>query len=142
MPGVVWVAIAVLVAITLVLVVGASRLQTLSHRVGSFPCSARASGNPQGSWTLGIAQYAVGRIEWWRCWSLSPRAARTWYRDRLEVTGRFPLAAEDPAGQEARFLVQCRYDGMDFELNISAGDYTGLASWLEAAPPGRRDLVL
>lgn len=141
MPGVIWIAIAVLGALALVLALGISRLRTLSRRVGSFNCNARPTGNPEGSWTPGIAQYAVGRIEWWRCWSLSPRAARTWYRDRLEVTGRFPLAAEDP-GQEARFLVQCRYDGMDFELNISAGDYTGLASWLEAAPPGRRDLVL
>ncbi|WP_125774372.1 DUF2550 domain-containing protein [Antribacter gilvus] len=139
MPGVVWIAIAVLVAFALVLVVGVSRLRALSHRVGSFPCGARAAGNPQGAWTLGIAQYGVGRIDWWRCWSLSPRPARTWQRERLEVTGRVPL---DQAGQPDQYLVQCRYDGLDFELNISAGDYTGLASWLEAAPPGRRDLVL
>lgn len=139
MPGVVWVAIAVLVAVALVLLVGGSRLRALSHRVGSFPCGARASGNPQGSWTLGIAHYSEGRIEWWRAWSLSPRPARTWYRDRLEVTGRVLL---EQSGQPDRYLVRCRYDGAELELNISSGDYTGLASWLEAAPPGRRDLVL
>lgn len=141
MPGVIWIAIAVLAALALVLAAGISRLRTLSRRVGSFNCSARPTGNPEGSWTPGIAQYAVGRIEWWRCWSLSPRPARTWYRERLTVTARTPLDP-DERGQGDHYLVQCRYDGLDFELELAAGDYFGLASWLEAAPPGRQDLVL
>jgi hypothetical protein len=135
----VWVLVAVVVAAALVVALGASRLHTLSHRVGSFPCNARAGGNPAAAFTLGIAHYAVGRIEWYRCWSLSPRAARTWLRDRLVVTGRVPL---EQAGQADQYLVQCRYEGTDFELSMSAAAYAGLASWLEAAPPGRRDLVL
>ena len=84
-------------------------------------------------------KYAVGRIEWYRQWSLAPRPARTWMRDRLVVTGRVPL---DQAGQSDQYLVQCRYDGTDFELSMSTAAYAGLASWLEAAPPGRHDLVL
>ncbi|RPF20173.1 DUF2550 domain-containing protein [Myceligenerans xiligouense] len=136
MPGVVWIALAIVAAIALVLGVGASRLHTLSRRVGSFSCNARAAG--QDSWTAGIAQYAVGRIEWWRCWSLSPRPARTWYRERLELVGREEFDGDGPV----HYLVRCRYDGLDFELDLDSGDYFGLASWLEAAPPGRRDLVL
>ncbi|QAY63266.1 DUF2550 family protein [Xylanimonas allomyrinae] len=139
MPAVVWGVLAVVVIVALVLALGASRLRSLSHRVGSFPCHARAAGNPRVAFTLGIAHYAVGRIDWYRCWSLSPRAARTWLRDRLEVTGRVPLDQADQAGQ---YLVRCRYDDIDFELSMSAAAYAGLASWLEAAPPGRRDLVL
>jgi hypothetical protein len=135
-PGVVWIALAIVAAIALVLALGASRLRALSHRVGSFSCNARASG--QDSWTAGIAQYAVGRIEWWRCWSLSPRPARTWHRERLELVGREEFDGDGPQ----RYLVRCRYDGLDFELDLASGDYFGLASWLEAAPPGRRDLVL
>jgi hypothetical protein len=134
-----WVAIAVLVVLALTIAAGVSRLRTLSHRVGSFPCAARPLASPQASWTLGIAQYAVGRIDWWRCWSLSPRPARSWLRERLVVTGRQPL---DNAGQPGQYLVRCRYDGVEFELSLSAGAYSGLASWLESAPPGRRDMVV
>jgi hypothetical protein len=139
MEYVIWVVAAVLLVLLLAVVSGASRLRRLSRRVGSFPCSARAAGNPHAPWSVGIAHYAVGRIEWWRCWSLAPRPARTWYRDRLTVTGRAPL---DLAGQPDQYLVRCRYDGVDFELTMSAGAYAGLASWLESAPPGRRDLVV
>jgi hypothetical protein len=140
-PGVVWIAIAVLGALALVLAAGISRLRTLSRRVGSFNCAARATGNPEGSWTPGIAQYAVGRIEWWRCWSLSPRPARTWPGAGRGFPRPTPLDP-DERGQGDHYLVQCRYDGLDFELDLAAGDYFGLASWLEAAPPGRQDLVL
>ncbi|AEG45017.1 DUF2550 domain-containing protein [Isoptericola variabilis] len=139
MPFVAWAGIAVLVVLALIVATGASRLRTLSRRVGSFPCSARPAGNPQAAWSLGIAHYAVGRIEWWRCWSLSPRPTRTWLREELSITGRVPL---DQAGQPDEYLVRCRYDGTDFELTMSSGAYAGLASWLEAAPPGRRDLVV
>jgi hypothetical protein len=138
-PAAVWILVALLAVAGLVLAAGASRLRTLSHRVGSFPCHARPAGNPAATFTLGIAHYAVGRIDWYRCWSLAPRPARTWRRDRLVVTGRVPL---DHAGQTDQYLVRCRYDGTDFELSMSTAAYAGLASWLEAAPPGRRDLVL
>ncbi len=139
MPFAAWVAVAVVALLALLAAIGAWRLRRLSHRVGSFPCHARAADTPSAAFTLGIAHYAVGRIDWYRCWSLAPRPARTWSRDRLEVTGRVPL---DQAGQPDQYLVRCRYDGTDFELSMSTGAYSGLASWLEAAPPGRRDLVL
>lgn len=139
MPAAIWVLLAILAIAALVVAAGASRLHGLSRRVGSFSCNARAGGNPGAAFTLGIAHYAVGRIEWYRCWSLSLRPARTWLRDRLIVTGRVPL---DQAGQTDQYLVLCRYDDVDFELSMSLAAYAGLASWLEAAPPGRRDLVL
>jgi hypothetical protein len=138
-PFVAWAGIAVLVVLALVVTAGASRLRTLSRRVGSFPCSARPAGNPHAAWSLGIAHYAVGRIEWWRCWSLAPRPTRTWLREELTITGRVPL---DQAGHQDEYLVRCRYEGTDFELTMSSGAYAGLTSWLEAAPPGRRDLVV
>ncbi len=139
MPVAVTVLLVILVVIGLVAATAVSRLHTLSHRVGSFQCAARAAGIPGSPFTPGIAHYAVGRIEWYRQWSLAPRPARTWMRDRLVVTGRVPL---DQAGQSDQYLVQCRYDGTDFELSMSTAAYAGLASWLEAAPPGRHDLVL
>jgi hypothetical protein len=138
-PAALIVMVVILGIATLVLAAGASRLHTLSRRVGSFSCHARSAASPPAAFTLGVALYAVGRIEWYRCWSLSVRPARTWLRGRLAVTGRTPI--EQP-GQPEQYLVTCRYDDVDFELVMSVAAYAGLASWLEAAPPGRRDLVL
>jgi hypothetical protein len=127
---------AVLGAVLLVLVVaialGASRLRVLSSRVGSFVCAARPVQPSAGSWTAGIAHYGVGRIDWWRSWSLAPRPARSWCRDELVVVARARVA---PAGGQDLVLVRCRYQGTDFELTMSPDASAGLTAWLEAAPP-------
>ncbi|MEK8228151.1 DUF2550 family protein [Oerskovia sp. M15] len=38
--------------------------------------------------------------------------------------------------------MECSYNEVRFELLMSSGAYAGLASWLEAAPPGRRGVVV
>jgi hypothetical protein len=135
-PLPVWIAIALLVAVALVAGLGAVRLRAIAHRVGAFECSARPVG-PGASWSLGIAHSGVGRIDWWRCWSLSLRPARTWRRSDLMIVSRRPLDDDRDL-----FLVECSYEGTRFELVMSSGAYAGLASWLESAPPGRRDVVV
>lgn len=135
-----WIALGLLLAVLVVVGVGALRLRALAHRVGSFECGARSAGAENGSWTLGIAHYGVGRIDWWRSWSLSLRPARSWSRHDLVITGREPLDGADARSDS--YLVRCRYHGQDFELTMSRAAYEGLASWLEAAPPGRRDVVV
>ena len=67
MPLPAWIAIGLLLAVALVIGLGALRLRAIAHRVGSFECSARPAGAEQASWSLGIAHYGVGRIDWWRC---------------------------------------------------------------------------
>lgn len=134
-----WIALGLLVAVLVVAGLGAFRLRALTHRVGSFECGARPAGG-DAAWTLGVAHYGVGRIDWWRCWSLSLRPARTWARYDLVITGREPLTAAD--SRPDAYLVHCTYQGQEFELTMSRGAYEGLASWLEAAPPGRRDVVV
>ncbi|GAA3213424.1 DUF2550 domain-containing protein [Oerskovia jenensis] len=137
MPLPAWIAIGLLLAVALVIGLGALRLRAIAHRVGSFECSARPAGDGQSSWSLGIAHYGVGRIDWWRCWSLSLRPARTWRRQDLVIVSRRPLDEDRDL-----FLVECSYEGVRFELSMSSGAYAGLASWLEAAPPGRRGVVV
>ncbi|WP_265521903.1 DUF2550 domain-containing protein [Oerskovia flava] len=139
MPPLVWLLIGLLTAVLVVVGLGVVRLRALVHRVGSFECGLRPAGNPQGAWTQGIAHYGVGRIDWWRFWSVSLRPAQTWSREDLTITGRVPL---DAAGRPDVYLVRCSYQGRDVELTMSSGAYAGLASWLEAAPPGRRDVVV
>ncbi|QDW64081.1 DUF2550 domain-containing protein [Oerskovia sp. KBS0722] len=137
MPLPAWIAIGLLLAVALVVGLGALRLRAISHRVGSFECSARPAGDEQASWSLGIAHYGVGRIDWWRCWSLSLRPSRSWRRQDLVIVSRRPLD-----GDRDLFLVECSYEDVRFELTMSSGAYAGLASWLEAAPPGRRGVVV
>ena len=121
-----------LVALVGTLALGASRLRTLSGRVGSFECNARPTLPPGGPWVAGIAQYGAGRLDWWRSWSLSPRPARSWRRAEFQVTGHVSLGG---AGRPDLYLVQCKHLDADFELTMSPEAYAGLTSWLEAAPP-------
>ena len=133
-----WIALGLLVLVLVAIGLGVWRLRALSHRVGSFECGARRAGAPGAPWVAGIAHYGVGRIDWWRLWSVSLRPARTWSRYDLVITGREPFSGDGPDA----YLVRCRYRGQDFELTMSRAAYEGLASWLEAAPPGRRDVVV
>ncbi|KAJ8144919.1 hypothetical protein OY671_001980 [Metschnikowia pulcherrima] len=133
-----WIALGSLVLVLVAIGSGVWRSRASSHRVGSFECGARRAGAPGAPWVAGIAHYGVGRIDWWRSWSVSSRPARTWSRYDLVIAGREPLAGE----ASDTYLVRCRYRGQDFELTMSRAAYEGLASWSEAAPPGRRDVVV
>lgn len=126
-------------------------------RGATFDCSLRA-GPAHGSagglaaaprdepggqpWTIGVARYGPDRLEWFRVFSLSPRPARCFERDRFElVAQRVPAAPESRAALPGVTVVSARYDSGDVDLAMSPEAYTGLASWLEAAPPGRTGRV-
>lgn len=104
------------------------RLGMLTSRVGSFECGLRPE-HGHGEPVSGIAQYGVGRLDWWRTASLSPRPARTWDRRGLEVERR----VDDPH-RPGKVLVRCRHGAEQFELSLSRAACAGLTSWLEAAP--------
>ena len=110
---------------------GASRLRTLSGRIGSFVCGARPVYPPGGAVVAGIAQYGSGRLDWWRSWSLALMPARSWQRADLRVVGHQRLAS---VGRPDLYLVRCRHRATDFELTMSPDAYAGLTSWLEAGP--------
>jgi len=104
------------------------RLGTLTGRVGSFVCGLRPE-QGHGEPVAGVAQYGVGRLDWWRSASLSPRPARTWSRRDLVLTSR----VED-VHRPGKVLVRCEHLGETFELSLSREACAGLVSWLEAAP--------
>jgi len=114
------------------LLLGASRLRTLSGRVGSFVCGAYLAKSAGGAAAAGIAQYGAGRLDWWRSWSLALRPTRSWQRRELLVIGRERFVSP---GRPDLYLVRCRYHGVDFALTMSPDAFAGLTSWLEAAPP-------
>lgn len=117
--------VGLLVAVLLVVLLYASRQRTLSRRIGSFGCFL--SGTP------GRAQYATGRLVWWRTLSLAPRPAEVWKRSELVVVRSEPLGFEDQSGRPL-LRVRCRHGDVELELTMSAGAYSGLVSWLESAP--------
>ncbi|NLF06045.1 MAG: DUF2550 family protein [Actinomycetales bacterium] len=130
MPGwLTWLVIfgALLLVGALVVLLYRRRLGTLTGRVGSFACGLRPERH--GEPVAGVAQYGVGRIEWWRGASLSPRPARTWHRVDLVVAEW----VEDPH-RPGRVLVRCQHVEDEFELSLSRAACAGLVSWLEAAP--------
>ncbi len=114
-------------------------------RGAAFDCSLRpaTTGTREGGrWSIGVARYEHGRIDWFRVFSPSLRPARTFERDLLEVTGhRAPAAPERHAVLPGSTVVGARYGDDDLELAMSSEAYTGLASWLEASPPGRTGQV-
>lgn len=140
MPDVPVVPLALVAALALLLVAVAGlftvRRLLLSRAVGSFDCSLRRPG--AGTWSIGVARYAQGRLDWFGIFSLSPRPAHCWAQSAIGVVGRRP--AEGPevyAVLPGSVIVRCRAGDADIELAMSQDAYTGFASWLEAAPPGR-----
>lgn len=116
-----------------------SRQRTLARRVGSFACAFRADtgdGSDAGSgrhWAPGIAQYARGRLLWWRSHSLAPRPAHAWSRSELTLVERTQLDTVDEQGRPM-LLVRCRHGAEHFQLTMSVPACAGLVSWLEAGP--------
>lgn len=121
-----------------------SRQRALAHRVGSFACGLRPD-DPEGGasgggapgagrhWAPGIAQYASGRLLWWRAHSLAPRPAHSWSRSQLTLVERIALDTVDDQGR-AMLLVRCRHGDEHFQLTMSVPACAGLVSWLEAGP--------
>ncbi len=133
-----WIIVVVLVLLAVVGVWGLSRLRRLTTEVGVFDCAYRAfnpSRTSTDDWTQGLCKYQSDRLEWWRVYSLTWKPNRGWLRDHFDLTGRVPL---DLANMPGLYLVQCRYQGVPFELMMSAEAYHGLSSWIESAPPTPR----
>ncbi|WP_307844256.1 DUF2550 domain-containing protein [Sanguibacter suaedae] len=132
---------ALLVGVLLVAVAGFLRLRALSGYIGSFESSVRLTGPTAkpDRWRSGFAVYRADRLVWWRARSLRGRPRHEWSRELFVITGRVPL---DQAGQPDLYLVQCRCAGQAFDLTMSSGAYSGLASWLESAPPNVRNVVV
>jgi len=135
-----WTAIGLLLAVLVVVGLGAARLRALARRVGSFECGLRTTRADGTAWSAGVAHYGVGRIDWWRSWSLAWRPAASWARADLVILGRELVVSSEAVPDT--YLVRCRYRDRELELAMARSAYEGLASWLEAAPPGRYDVVV
>ncbi len=115
------------------------RRRLLTRHGGTFELShrARPTGDGRG-WVLGVGRYSGERLEWFRLFSLAPRAKRTWARDSLSYDGRRePFGAEQMSLYPDHLVIRCQStSGDEVELAMSEASLTGFQSWLEARPPG------
>jgi hypothetical protein len=107
---------------------------------GTFDCSLRrASSHHAGSgWMPGVARYERDRLDWFRVFTLSPKPSRSLVRNQLTIIDhRVPDGVETYAVIPGWVIVRCAYGAQTLELAMSELAYSGLATWLESAPPGQ-----
>lgn len=129
------------VLLLLVLVYGAMlvvRRRILSRNGGTFELSYRVRSDRAGrGWVLGLGRYSGETLEWFRVFSVSPRARHTWERETLSYDGtREPLGAEQPSLYPDHVVIHCQIPRGEIQLAMGQASLTGFQSWLEARPPG------
>jgi hypothetical protein len=109
----------------------------LSYRV--LPKDGRERrGTAARGWVLGLGRYSGGVLEFFRIFSLSPRALRVLERGDLVYDGqREASGAEAHSLYAGHVVVACHTATEEFELAMDPAAVTGFLSWLEASPPGR-----
>jgi hypothetical protein len=90
-------------------------------------------------WVLGVGRYSGDDLEFFRIFSVSPRAMRVLDRGDLRFQSqRAPDGAEAHALYAGHVVVVLERDEGPLELAMASDALTGFQAWLEAAPPGRR----
>jgi Protein of unknown function (DUF2550) len=117
----------------------ALRRLLLTRPVGTFECSVRRD---RVTWTPGVARYEPDRLDWFRLLSLTTRPSRSLPRANMMILDRrVPANGEHGSVLPGWVVVRCATrlgDTRDtVELAMSAPAYTGLATWIESAPPGQ-----
>lgn len=133
-------ALALLVALAVVLLlVVVLRRRALQRSGGSFEMSVnRRPGPTSQGWSLGVAVYGEGQVEWYRTFSLSWRPRHVFPRGGVVIEPR-----RQPEGSESFVLhpgdvvVACSAPSGARQLAMSPTSLTGLLAWLESSPPGQ-----
>ncbi|ANH40320.1 hypothetical protein I601_3922 [Nocardioides dokdonensis FR1436] len=141
MPVWQWLLDAAGVLLVLVLLYGLAlvvRRRVIARDGGTFELSHRVRSDRAGrGWLLGIGRYSGEQLEWFRIFSLSPRAKRCWQRTELTYEERrAPEGPEQSALFPDHVVIVCRSDDGIVELAMGTSSLTGFQSWLEARPPG------
>jgi Protein of unknown function (DUF2550) len=123
----------------------AARRFLLERGGGTVECGLRKG---SGSWRLGLASYQREELCWFGALGISMRPDEVFpRRDLTVVSRRLPTDAEAASLGPGMIVVECRLgqdrgpggtpgQGGTVELALGKEAFTGLLSWLEAAPPG------
>ena len=139
--------LAIVIAVALcagMLALLAGRRRWLARDGGTFECSARLrTTTPGAGWVLGMARYGGDQLEWFRFFSYSTRPRRRFRRGEVRVVDTRDPDPDEAlslyAGQRVVTLEERRGErSVQSDLAMGSDSLTGLLSWLESAPPGRR----
>jgi len=136
-----WPLDAAVVLLVIVLLYGVGlmiRRRMISRHGGTFELSHRVRGSHPGrGWLLGLGRYSGDTLEWFRVFSLSPRAKRVWRRTELTyVSSRHPAGLEQMSLYPDHVVVECVSRGTGVELAMSPASLIGFQAWLESRNPG------
>ncbi|MEU0518783.1 DUF2550 domain-containing protein [Streptosporangium sp. NPDC006007] len=125
----------VLIVVTLLVALLASRVLILTRSRRSVLCCLRPMSGERG-WRVGVARYADGQLNWMPLIGLLPRPRHVIVRRGLVVSGRRKVGAGELYGFiEGVTALECRNGESAFELAMGYRALTGFVSWLESAPP-------
>lgn len=111
----------------------------LLTRSGGVAVCWRRPGPAGVSWTFGQARYENRGLVLFRSFSPLPVPSMILRRDRLVLGDRrSPNGTEPDLLPLGSVIVTCRDGDRPVELALSEAALTGLRSWLESVPPGRR----
>lgn len=115
------------------------RRRVLSRNGGTFELShrMRPGDEPGSGWLLGLGRYSGEELEWFRIFSLAPRAKRSWTRGSLAYErSREPEGLERNVLYPDHVVVECETASGPVDLAMGRESLTGFQAWLESRPPG------
>ena len=116
------------------------RRRLLARSGGAFDMSVNCSPEAQSKgWMHGLAVYGDTELAWFRTFSLSLRPRYRFTRGDVQIDGRRePVGREVYALHADHIIVATENASGVKQFAMSSHALTGLLSWLESSPPGRR----
>lgn len=113
------------------------RRRILARHGGTFEMSLRLHlRRPGRGWALGTGRYVHDHLQWFRVFSLVPRASHTWHRRDLElIERRAPRENERHTLYADHVVVVCDGPHGEIEMAMAESSVTGFQAWLEGGPP-------
>ncbi|KGF21378.1 MULTISPECIES: DUF2550 family protein [Micrococcaceae] len=107
------------------------RRNQLRRTLGTFKGALH---NEQERWTRVICRYGDHRLDVLRLFSVSPIPVLKLQRPDIQVLGWEPSETVPGRFPSDWVVVEIKNREQQINLAMSYGDYTGLASWVEAGP--------
>lgn len=129
------------VALLVLLLVGLLvRRRILTRSGGAFDMSVTCSSEAQAKgWMHGLAVYGDTELAWFRTFSLSWRPRYRFTRGDVQIEGRREPVGDEVYALHAGHLIVATENASGVkQFAMSPHALTGLLSWLESSPPGRR----
>ena len=113
------------------------RRRWLAGRGRVFECSLRRTGTTSSGWTLGVAPFRDGDLEWYRVFSLSLRPKVVFHRHETRVLRvRTPEPGEAAELYDGHVVTELGGAHEGTMLAMDRQDLTAFSSWTEAGRPG------